>query len=307
MDLSVVICFYNMRREAPRSLFALSRSYQQNIESLEYEVIVVENGSTLPLSPDIVRGFGPEFRYHYHETDSPSPVDCINSAVASARGKHVMVMVDGAHICSPNVLSTAQKSFEIYPNAFYATAAMHLGPAPQNVSVTEGYNQGVEDALLTRSGWKQDGYQLFTIAGAFADNGGGWFGCLWESNCFALPKAAYLHAGGLDSRFVSAGGGMMNLDFFRRMVSNPDLEYVLALGEATFHQFHQGVSTNVVQVIHPWETFMKEYISIRGQRLSRSIRRPVFLGSMPQQARAAAEFSIRKAVKGWQEALSSAG
>ncbi len=45
LDLSVVVVFYNMRREAARTLHSLSRAYQQGIDELQYEVIVVENGS----------------------------------------------------------------------------------------------------------------------------------------------------------------------------------------------------------------------------------------------------------------------
>ena len=44
-DLSVVVVFYNMQREAARTLHSLSRAYQQGIDDLDYEVIVVENGS----------------------------------------------------------------------------------------------------------------------------------------------------------------------------------------------------------------------------------------------------------------------
>ena len=45
IDLSVVVVFYNMRREAARTLHSLSRAYQEGIDDLDYEVIVVENGS----------------------------------------------------------------------------------------------------------------------------------------------------------------------------------------------------------------------------------------------------------------------
>ena len=40
VDLSVVVVFYNMRREADRTLHSLSRAYQQGIDDLDYEVIV---------------------------------------------------------------------------------------------------------------------------------------------------------------------------------------------------------------------------------------------------------------------------
>ena len=217
-----------------------------------------------------------------------------------------MVLVDGAHICTPRVLSTAMQSFAIDPNAFFATVAMHLGPANQSISINEGYSQAMEDTLLAQCNWKEDGYQLFTIAGSFADNSGGWFGCLWESNCFALSKQRYLESGGLDARFVSPGGGLMNLDFFRRMVSDSQGEYFLALGEATFHQVHGGISTNANSRSHPWDHFMREYIQLRGVSLHRFVRQPTLIGSLPAQARAAASFSMQKSVQAWQDALLAA-
>jgi len=45
MRLSVVIVAYNMERELPRTLQALAPSYQVDGERLDYEVIVVDNGS----------------------------------------------------------------------------------------------------------------------------------------------------------------------------------------------------------------------------------------------------------------------
>ncbi len=44
-DLAVVVVMHNMRREAARTLHSLSRSYQRGIDDLDYEVVVVENGS----------------------------------------------------------------------------------------------------------------------------------------------------------------------------------------------------------------------------------------------------------------------
>ena len=64
-ELSVVLCVYNMRREAERTLWSLSRAYQNGVEDLTYEVIVVENGSSesQKLGKEFVASFGPEFIY----------------------------------------------------------------------------------------------------------------------------------------------------------------------------------------------------------------------------------------------------
>ncbi|MBV9065146.1 MAG: glycosyltransferase, partial [Methylobacteriaceae bacterium] len=45
-QISVIVVVYNIPREAPRTLYSLSAAYQQNIAAEDYEVIVVDNGST---------------------------------------------------------------------------------------------------------------------------------------------------------------------------------------------------------------------------------------------------------------------
>ena len=60
IDLTVVVVFYNMRREAARTLQSLSRAYQQGIDDVGYEVIVVENGSRP--RPEARRGVRRELR-----------------------------------------------------------------------------------------------------------------------------------------------------------------------------------------------------------------------------------------------------
>jgi cephalosporin hydroxylase len=66
-----------------------------------------------------------------------------------------------------------------------------------------------------------------------------------ESNCLILPADLFKAIGGLDERFDEPGAGFANLDLFHRArVASP--EPVIALvGEATFHQFHDGTTTNV--------------------------------------------------------------
>ena len=46
--LSVVVIVHNMAREAPRTLLSLSAGYQRHIRPEDYEVVVVDNGSTPP-------------------------------------------------------------------------------------------------------------------------------------------------------------------------------------------------------------------------------------------------------------------
>ena len=61
MKLSVVVVVYNMRRAAARTLLSLSARYQRGISSEDYEVIVVENGSSAPLDRDAISALGSNF------------------------------------------------------------------------------------------------------------------------------------------------------------------------------------------------------------------------------------------------------
>jgi hypothetical protein len=299
--LSVIVNFFNNRREARNTLHSLTRGYQHGAGALAYEVIAIDNGSSSPLTDSEVSAYGPQFRYRFEPTQSVSPVAAINRACREAAGEHLLILIDGAHILSPGVLRGAAQVFALYPSAFVATVAFHLGPKLQNVSVREGYNQQVEDALLAGSRWREDGYELFRLTGSFADDGGGWFGCLFESGCFGLRKSDFFAMGGLDERFQSPGGGLVNLDIFRNAISQRDLEYIVLLGEGSFHQVHGGVATNAPPDAHPWGAFHEEYVRIRGTAFERVRRRPILIGAIPDVALPIASASARYGQQFWRE------
>lgn len=283
--LSVIVIVHDMRREAPRTLFSLSPEYQRGVEAGDYEVIVVENGSSAPLSADEVERVAPNFRYHGHQTSSSSPVEAVNLGVELARGERVAVCVDGARILSPGVLHLMLAAFRAFPNAFVYTLGWHLGTEIQNVSITTGYNQSTEDGLLESIDWRGNGYALFSVSSLAASCQKGWFSPLAESNCFALRKSEFVRLGGFETGFQSPGGGLVNLDFFVRASTSRDLAPVLLFGEGTFHQFHGGVATNVVRAEHPWAKFHEEYVRLRGKPYARPQVNPHYFGRFPPEAR----------------------
>jgi glycosyltransferase involved in cell wall biosynthesis len=282
--LSVVVNFHNNRREARNTLFALTRAYQKLDADFNYEVIAIDHGSKERLSEAEVRSFGREFSCRYVETDRVSPVRAINAACREAAGDWLLVMIDGAHIITPGVFRWAANALRLFGSAFVATVPFHLGPKAQSISVTEGYNQQVEDELLTRVDWKSNGYRLFQASQSLQDGCLGWFGCLFETGCFAITKADYMALGGYEERFESPGGGIANLDLFRRALEVPELQYVMLLGEGTFHQVHGGVASNALRGQHPWDKFNEEYARIRGRPFERIARRPIMMGTLPTEA-----------------------
>ncbi|HPY41083.1 MAG TPA: glycosyltransferase family A protein [Thiolinea sp.] len=283
--LSVIVNFYNMQREAERTLYSLSTAYQQNIEAADYEVLAIDNGSSQALNPASVKAFGKNFHYHYLQTGSASPSKALNQAARLAKGPLVMCCIDGARILSPNILSLSLQAAKLYTHPFIYTMSMHLGIKPQNLSIEEGYNQQIEDQLLATVNWQSNGYELFTISSTALSSSNGFFSTFAESNCFCLKKSDYLQMGGFDEAFSSKGGGLVNLDFFNRIHETERFSPILLLGEASFHQFHGGVATNVSFAEHPWEGMVREYEGIRNTSFKTSFKNPIYFGSIQDQAR----------------------
>jgi glycosyltransferase involved in cell wall biosynthesis len=277
--LSVVVIFHNMPREAPRTLHSLSRAYQGLVHNDLYEVIVIDNGSSKPLSSDVVKSFGSDFSYHYVETDDPSPVEAINKFVVNAHFDNVMVIIDGARILSPGIARLTLIALNTFAHPFIYTLGMHLGHRPQNYLVGEGYNQSIEDELLESTGWTSNGHALFSISSVALSSKGGFFSKLTESNCFTVRKEDFVKIGLYQSQFKSPGGGLCNLELFNRLNDTEWIQPIMLLGEATFHQFHEGVATNVPMEQHPWKSMEMEYERIMGKRYSPNFRPPLYIGS----------------------------
>ncbi|MBN2707236.1 MAG: hypothetical protein JXR89_12465 [Deltaproteobacteria bacterium] len=276
--LTVIVVFFNMRREAERTLYTLTPAYQQEVDHRDYRVLVIDNGSEVPLGRPLVEGFGPNFFYHPVPTGEVSPVAVINQAVATAASELVMVMIDGAHMLSPGVIGNALAVARACSRPLVTVVGFHLGAENQNRSVSKGYNQAAEDELLRTVDWRENGYRLFALAGELSYDCAGWFGPLAESNCFLMRRADYLEIGGFDEGFTEVGGGLAILDFFRRALLREDFDYVVLLGEGSFHQFHGGVASNAPYADHPWERFHRQYQQLRGEDYQVVVRRPRLWG-----------------------------
>ena len=245
VDLSVVVVFYDMAREAKRTLQSLARSYQRGIDDLTYEVIVVDNGShpDQRLDRAAVAAYGPEFRLVTLEDAPPSPTTALNLGIARSRGDVVAMMIDGAHVLTPGVLRHAMAATRTYAPAVVAVQQWYTGPGQQGDAQQAGYDQAVEDRLFAGIRWPTDGYRLFEIGHFIGDRD--WFDGIIESNCLFAPRSVLEQVGGFDDSFDMPGGGYANLELFERLHAHPGVNPATILGEGTFHQFHGGTTTNV--------------------------------------------------------------
>jgi cephalosporin hydroxylase len=287
-DLSVVAVFYNMRREATRTLHSVSRAYQRGIEDLDYEVIVVDNGSSPDerLTEEFVQSFGSEFHLvDLADVATPSPVPALNRGIEDARGDVFALMIDGAHVVTPGVLRFGMTGITSYPTALVVAQQWYIGPGQQPDMLLQGYGQDYEDRLFEEIEWPTDGYRLFDIGHFIGDRD--WFDGLWESNCIFTPRKLLEQVGGLDENFAMPGGGAANLDLYERLASSPDVSVVTILGEGSFHQLHGGDTTNQAEPAERKRrvtSYLNHYSELRRKQF-RGHGKPIhYVGSMQSAA-----------------------
>jgi cephalosporin hydroxylase len=285
-ELAVVVVVHNMRREAARTLHSLSRSYQRGVDDLDYEVILVENGSEPEqrLGEEFVRSFGGEFRYiDLGDDAAPSPAGALNRGIAASAAPTLALMIDGAHMLTPGVLRFGMLGISTYAPAIVTAKQWYVGPGQQPRMVAGGYDSEFEDRLFAQIEWPTDGYRLFEIGHFIGDRD--WFDGEWESNCIFVPRALLEQVGGMDESFSMPGGGFVNLDFFERMEGSPGVTLVTMLGEGSFHQVHGGTTTNVAEPDELIRAYDDQYEELRGRRFQVPPQRTHYIGTIPPGAR----------------------
>jgi len=295
--LSVVVVVYNIPREAPRTLFSLSAEYQRGIDPDEYEVIVVDNGSAPVFDRAILDDLRGTFRLIRIDDAPASPAHAVNRGIAAASGDVVGVMIDGARLVTPGLLHYARIGVTSHSTAIVASLGWYLGGDVQGESITAGYSQEREDALLASIDWPSDGYRLFEVGTIDESSVDGWMTPISETNTLFMRREVWDLLHGMDEGFDVAGGGLLNLDIYRRALQVDGAEPVVLLGEASFHQLHGGVSTNATtpRQLENWDKWHGQYRRLRGSDWNwvPHRRSPTLIGSLPP---AALSWFVRSAI-----------
>ena len=297
--ISFVLIVYKMPDQAEKTLYSLSTQYQRGVTEQDYEVIVVENSSNSVLGEERACQYGKNVRYFYREETLPTPVPAVNFGASQARGTHINIMVDGARMLSPAVVSYTLAATRLHPMALVAVPGYHLGTKLQQRSMLEGYCEAVEAEILASINWPQDGYRLFEISCLSGTSGSGYFKPIGESNCFCVPREIWSQLGGFDPAFTETGGGQVNLDFYKRAVELPETLLVILIGEGSFHQFHGGITTGTRgdERVKSMDDHFNQYALLRGGPYRSPTKRPVYLGSLPDSAMKFMHHGTTQAVK----------
>lgn len=294
--LSVVVVVHRMPDQALRTLRTLSPAYQRGVSDGDLEVVVVENESDRCLDAATVAASGPAVRYLRRAEPSASPAAAVNAGIAAAAADAVAVMVDGARMLTPGVVSATLAALRAADLPVVCVPGYHLGGQLQYEAARTGYDEAAETALLARAGWPADGYALFDVAVLSGSCARGFLVPMGESNFLAAPRRLWEDLGGVDERFTSPGGGCVNLDLYKRACEHPGTTLVVLPGEGTFHQFHGGVTTGAPDVDRNalFAAMDAEYRAIRGAAHTYPVTRPLLFGAVGPAAAPFLEHSVRE-------------
>jgi len=285
-SLSIIVGMYSMTDEIGNTIFSLSPDYQHDVSESEYEVLIVDNGSNEPLPHDLLRTFPKNVDYNYIDRTSPSPVAAINRAANRARGQYIGLLIDGARISTPGMLSFGLRALAMHDEPVATTITFHIGPDLHRKAIARGYTKSDERALLESIDWRSNPYKLFEVSAPGGSSLYGWFLGVPETSFLFTTAELLKRVGGLDERFQSPGGGLAMFDLCTRLCSVPDSQLMMLLGEATFHQMHSGAmtGTTVEESRIRYQQFKNEYRRITESDPARQSWPTILLGHMPDEA-----------------------
>lgn len=296
VKLSVIVIVYRMSRQALNTLYSLSTAYQRGVESADYEVVIVENNSDDNIHPDAIASLKGNFRYFLRSESGVSPAPAINFALQQCRGEMVGLIIDGARMLTPRVITHVLSIRKMFDSPFIAVPGYHLGD--QLHENLNQYQTNKESRLLENINWKMDGYRLFDHACFSPGNKWGYFHPLMECNALFCTTTSFREIGGADEQFSLRGGGSLNLHIYRKLGIRSEQKLVVLPGEGNFHQYHGGVTTQAVTVREELLQPFKEQLNSlwNGQYLALR-REPLMFGAIGYSALRFLEFSVKAGIK----------
>jgi glycosyltransferase involved in cell wall biosynthesis len=298
--ISIVVIVYKMAAQAENTVKSMLTDYQLEVVPHEYEVIIVENESPDLMRPEFIRALPENFNYYLRKDAESSPGPAVNYGAGKATGENICVLIDGARMLTPGAIKNMLLGHRLGESSVVSISGYHLGNEVQQEAVNSGYGYECERELLDSISWPDDGYRLFEISCLNASTRQGFFMPISESNCISIPRPIWDDLGGYDTRFDLRGGGLVNLDFYKRACEYPGAVHVILPGEGTFHQFHGGVTTGGQSSVDRSayiEASYKQYRQLKGEDYTCPDTTPIFLGEVPSQSQRFVVYSAQMAMQ----------
>lgn len=259
---SFLILCYDMAEEVKNTLSTLTPKYQ-NEEKQNYEILITENPSHNNINTQILSIYNAHIRYYPNKQNIPL-TKAINDLAQYAKGDYLIVIPDGARLLSSGIIKYCKQAIKIEKKSIVAFHGFHLGLFPQQISLKENlYSKEQELSFLQDIKFPQNPHALFFNACWAGSSKSGSFFQMAESNCLMLPKKLWNKVGGYDERLDSPSGGLANLDLYSRVISEEDHKLFFVLGEGSFHQLHDGDTTN--NDTNKFSLYKEEYLKKTGK------------------------------------------
>ncbi len=227
-----MVVVYDMPVQAMNTLHSLSPGHQRGVADHDYEVVVVENMSENTLDPAEVHALGANMRYLLRDEPGQSPAPAINAGARAARGRSVALLVDGARMVTPGVVSNILAAQRVAGTPVVSVPGYHLGEQLHQEAVPTGYTAGQEQEALAELDWRADGYRLFDMAVLSASCREGYLRPIGGEQLHRRARAGCsTHSAASTSASSRRGGGFVNLDFYRRRSRSRDTDPAARRGD----------------------------------------------------------------------------
>lgn len=255
-----------MEHEIVNTLISFVPPYQKKVSISKFNLFVIDNNSSDNISPKVIESISSNIKYIKYPYESVSPVHALNWAIDNySNSDSIMICIDGARMVSDHILYQSFEVFKQIPNAFVFCPSYHIGKKYHQELSAEGYTIEEARVFLKNLQWQTNPDKLFKNAILAKSSRFGIYNCIAESNAIVTTKENYKRLRGYNTGFVSPGGGYSNLELFERYTLDEETINVSLIGEGSFHQFHNGISTSKKNL----QLIMKqEYELIKGRKYS---------------------------------------